>query len=1361
MKKVILLVAILSAAVVAEAKKIGIWSDRRIGIMVGVTNSLAQAGWEVTFIAPERRVDPPEGLTKKEIRKLKLPIIFESQEELSKYDVLYFPGGWGRYFFPSYKARKAIIRYVAAGGKVILSGFRGGYPRTANRPMFPEIAEVYNRLSSSWIFPAGDSVIAKSFGGKPVTAGSGDHLTLKVGEKGSVFAENSGDPVGAFGEVGFGRVIVYGGHFAYYIGDDTSESNEKLLFGMLKYLNGAKKPSKEEAAKAADLAEANFIRRENMLSLTLDERGPDATAGIIPMARDSITSVPEALAYKLDYFAKFLPKKEAGECAKRSAAIMKDVKAVIAKADEMKEAADKHLNSLDIDGLHKFAIKDSPWTKENVMAQFARILDTNIITRTEKYIDGIRPLVKKEKIRRIKAELKEDLKTVPALIAKMKNGTAKEKCEAALEIGRIQPNDKESIGMLVTLLNDKEEKVRTQAAISLGWMQCKDKYVLDALVKKLSHSNEWDRRRAAQALGNIGVKRPDIVKALIQCTKESQPGWNATTLAQLSCLALGHIKANEAVPQLLKIAKNADLEPSLRDCAVIALGYIGDKSVVPELEELAKNQKEPDFPRSYRRGKVNSIRNLFSFGMHGNDNLNLGLTLSVKYALEDIARGGREPGVKQMLERRSKDMCYAITKNCQSLAGRIFNGTAVFGPKTRKYILPHLKEAGFTGVHNAWGLQGMEPKAYLEMLREASELDLIWIDTLPGYALAGKTVTEWRLERMTDIPAISGYWAEESWPEPGFNSRYFYYFVEKHLGKDWRTKGGLNAQEIAYIDEMAKKDEWIHFGRVCDQNKTKESNFEAPWNGRLRTLLLEIENQALVDVWKESQDYLHASRIGFAHTYVISTADPVRFPEDNRAIHQVDTIGLESYQSFGRSSSYFMQRYRDGEGRSSMSELYNWYCPSAVHARLGFWQNAIHSKCFYNFALYHIFKYASSEYLWVWSKDRWEEFRRVYKRVAENKEYYKIVPSAANIAVLFSGRSSSVVRVSTYQQAPVPERNDQNAMSIWVAFGQIHRQADVVYADGVTVEKLSKYKILYLPDSKFLADKDMESIRTWVRNGGVLIAEGGSSLFDGSSLKMRRNYALNDVFGVDYKKTKFLAEDESDTFCRRRGEKVASFKFVADLEQRYHLNDSVHRDLKPVKSVKEIIIGKEAAEFMPGIAAGTKIEFDAALGVDDVKETTAKRIASYKDGSGAIYVNEYGSGRCYFFTSQYPLMGHITSEWEMMPNKWEFWRNVIPMLSAVVDGAYAKCGASPAVMAKGLNTDVEVTVDDYGDKYVVHMLDYNVKTKGVKNASLSIPGNREIKRVFYPDTNTEVSAAGRQIALRDFVNYDMIVVEFK
>lgn len=1358
---VFLAVAFLGISL-AQAKSICIWKDRRIGNLTGLTNSLENAGWKVTFVAPEQRIPPPEepvqsgGAKKAKKSKVKMPIIFDTPQELAKYDVILFPGGWGRYYFPSAKTRKSIIRYVASGGSVILAGFRGGYPRTANRPMFPEVAEVYNRLSSSWIFPSGNSDIAKAFGGVPVTAGSGDHLTLKVGPKGTAFAENSGDVVGAFGEVGYGKVIVYGGHFAYNVVDDTREGNEKLVLAMLKYLTDKKKVSPELAAKAADEADCNFVRRERMWDLTLDERGPDEKAGIIPMARDSISTVTESLAHKLNYYATMLEQDDATFCRKTASELLSRVNAVSAAAKKMSEEAKSYLAKLSIEELNKFKIDESPWRKDVVRAKFFELINTNELPKIEAIVSKMRPKVQAFKNAKIDRELKEDLKLVPELIVKMGSQLPKERYEAAKEIGRIQPTQSDAVDKLISLLSDEDDQVRTQAAISLGWMQCKK--AIPALIKNTKSASVWDRRRAVQALGNIGdVSAADALIAAVD-DKDGE-------VTRLALIGLGHLKARKAIPKLFSILDEADRDVLDHECAIIALGYIGDKSVVERLKSLAESTDDKVGPHSRNKKPVG---NLFSYGTHGISHPNLGIGLSIKHALEYIEKGGRAyTGVKQMKARRSKDLFYAITGNCQALAGRIHRGTGTFGRSNLVYLLAHLKEAGFTGVHNAWGTPGWSSELYLDMLREAADLDMIWIDSFPSYAAASKPETEYRFERTADIPSLSGYWAEETWPEPGMTAQEFLKAVEGKLGTDWRTNGKLDREEVAEVERIvADGGQFISFTSLCQRykrgdDKLRENNYSSPWDGRLRSLVLEIDGEYLTSFWRESQDYLHAARMGCAHTYVISTADPFRNISDNKAMRVIDSIGLESYQSFGRSTAYYMQRYRDGEGRSTMSELYNWYCPSAKHAKLGFWQNAIHSKCFYNFALYHIFKYASSEYLWVWSKDRWDSFREVFQRVAKNKEYYKIVPSASNIAVLYSCRTPAVTRCNKYQPCAVPQRSDQNPMAVWVALNQMQRPADVVYADDVSVEKLLKYKMVYLPNSKFLGMNDINAIREYVKRGGVLVAEAGSSLFDGETLKMNKNYTLSDVFGVDYVKTDYLADDESDTFCRRRGEKESAFKFVTDMENRYHIEDSIHRDLKPVKSIRKLVIEEAAAPFMPGLAKGTEIEIDAALGIDIVKPTTAKRIASFDKKRGGIFINEFGKGRCYFFASQYPLMGHITSEWEMMPNKWVFWQNVSEMLSSIVKGAYEFTRSAAPVEVTGVRDVVEVTVDDYGDKFVVHMLDYDVNSKGVYGAKMFVTGDREIKRIWYPDTNTELKVQDRSVNLRDFESYDMVVVEFK
>lgn len=1346
MKRSILVAAALALffSPCVEAGTIGIWKDKRIGNLSGIVNTLTNSGWKVKWLSQHReKIDGKN----RNVNDL------EQADRIAQCDVLLFTGGWGRYFFPSAAARREIIRYAASGGGVLLCGYRGGYPRTANRPMFPEVAEVNNRLSSGWLFPEGDSMLAKAFGGKPLLAGSGDHLTLKMGPDGTSFVGNSGDAVGACSDFGFGRVIVYGGHFSYSPGDDMSVENDRIFLAALKYLTGRKKPSAAAAAKAADEAEARFIRRERMWDLTLDERGPDSMAGIIPMARDSVIAVPESLAFKLEYFAGFLGGDDAKKCLATAGELHAEVAAVRAEAVKTKDAACAGLESMGLEDLRVFKINESPWSKEAVSSRFSKIVDEKRTVNAEALIALMKPKVKAVKLAAIDRELKKDLEMVPALLEKTASSKAKERCEAAMELGRIQPGDRKSLETLVALLDDPDSRVRSQAAVSLGWMQAKG--AVGALVEKTASDCVWTRRRAVQALGNIGDER--AAEALLKALDDKD-----LDVRQLAVISLGYVKARRAVGKLLEIAKgDADKYAHMQDIAIYALGFIGEKSVAPEIEKIIENT-EHDGPFQGRGNRIWPLKNMLSFGAHGTGRIQLGKHIAVKEALKLIANGGRaEKGVRQMKERRSKDIFYAVTGNCNAFAGRIWGGTrATFGGEKLKYLFPHLKEAGFTGIHNAWGLSSLNEDSYLDFLREADDLGLIVIDPNPGYAKADKGIFTYRMEYTDSIPCLSGIWEEETWPVPGMSREEFVTRARALYGSDWKKGAGLNAAESAEIEALLEKHPVVKFTDFCPMAKTKDENFSAPWNGRLRSLLLEIEGDKLRDTWRESQDYVQASRMGTAHTFVISTADPARFPNDGEALAQLDSVGLESYQSFGRSTAYFMQRYRDGEGRSSMSELYNWYCPSPEHAVRGFWQNAIHSKCFYNFALYHIFKYASSEYLWVWDNGRWDKAREVFKRVADNREYYRIKPSAANVAVLFSARSTSMSSESNFSQCPVPQRGDQNAMAVWTALGQLQIPADVVYADAVSLEKLSKYDVLYLTNSKYLGDKGIESIREWVAKGGVLVSDGGTSIFDGRTLAARRNYALADVFGVDYLGTEFLPADRHDTFCRRRGVKLSAYKFVGDLKRPYHFEDHVHRDLKPVKSVTEMTIAPEGAEFLSGVKPGATVEIDAALGIDKVKETTARKIASFADGKGALFVNEFGKGRCYFFASNYPMMGHVVSEWQMMPNKFDFWKNVTASLGAIVKGAFAKKGVSAPVEVTGVCGDVEVTVDDHGDKYVVHMLDYNVRSKGVKGAVLTIPGTRAIKRVWYPDTKTELRLEGRSVKLREFLPYDMVAVEF-
>ncbi len=99
-------------------------------------------------------------------------------------------------------------------------------------------------------------------------------------------------------------------------------------------------------------------------------------------------------------------------------------------------------------------------------------------------------------------------------------------------------------------------------------------------------------------------------------------------------------------------------------------------------------------------------------------------------------------------------------------------------------------------------------------------------------------------------------------------------------------------------------------------------------------------------------------------------------------------------------------------------------------------------------------------------------------------------------------------------------RRDPNQFWLSVeGFNEVQNNAnlltDVIFDDSLTVERLSPYPLLILPNVQCLSDAQCDAIRQYVREGGVLLATLDTSLHDEWGQK-RDNFALADLFGVDH-----------------------------------------------------------------------------------------------------------------------------------------------------------------------------------------------------------------------------------------------------
>ena len=1312
MKKVVIFffAAVLTQAVFG--KTVGIYrANRRDLVTPGLLRTIQDARWTQVDFAPRDLVDT---------------------NKLAAAHVLLFTGGWNDYFFPSDEARRALHGFVADGKGILSSGFRSGYCRTANRPLFPQVGATHNRGNGSILVGTGDSVLAKAIA-EPFSAGGWDHMTLAVGAEGNVFATCAGDPVGAYGEIYGGRYIALGAFIGASAPSSGMERVERDAFlAMLDWLSAAPRRSAAEVAKARAQAELDFLRREKRWDWTLDSRGPDRNPGIVPSARHRIAGILESRLYRLDYQCAFL-----GRAPGSAQAAMAELRTALAELDAKTKARTAAVLAR-IDGMTAQALDG--W-KTDRAAQIpkteAELLPAERLTALRAQADQLigqrQPRVDAIKAERLARERKADAARVPELAKALADGEVAARRDAVAELGRI--GHATGGPALIAALNDSDQTVRVNAILGLGWMQARE--AVPPLIEMAKGTDARMTRRAVQALGQIGDAR--AIPVLLPLVRDAD-----LFTADNAILALGWLKAREAVPELVRIATTLNRdngnERGMMLAAVRALGAIGDETAIPALEKVA--QDRDDFPRSRRGARL--ISNIYSTAQ------SIGFKRHAEMAIADIrdaAKRARPAGVAQPAFLAASNRFYALTKRFNALAGRPTTGTNLFKDDPLAY-LAYLKEAGMTGVHMAWGYQDADPDAYLKLIQACNDLDLIVVDTwpfdgnmfgskwmvsAPRQSSLEKAAGDLLAERYRNEPAFAGLWSEEIYPHPEISMAEF---------EAWYSAAYQAAprEQFGYTDEKGFAEKAKTFGAEMAECRAHKN----------------------LVFWRESQEWMHGLRKGCALTFSIShrsIADHAGMTAlAGDALH---VNGPEAYQCFGRDNAFLMEMHKDGRARPVMCEFYNWYTPSPAHAVRGFAQHLMHGECFYNFHLAHIFKYAGGGYNWTWGPDRWEHARRIFRKARKIRQYLAVPESGANVAQLCSDRTATQY---LHKSCPPGFRWYQHQAALWTALQQSQIPADVIWAESLSAEKLARYRVIVTVDSKLLNDRQAALLRDWVKKGGVLIAGGTVSLFDQAD-QARGNYLLADVFGVSHAGFMGVTDPaRNDTLMFERGK--PPLPLVSTMMRPTVLNH-VHRETKPEKSVGVYTVQANAA--LPGMAVGAACEYDMPLGYDRVTPTAGTEVlAAFADGDPAVTLARFGAGACYFWTPIYPALCYVGSEYENDANKKDFWPNVREILAAMVRGGLARQGATLPVDVTGVSKEVEVTVREQPERHrtMVHLLDYDTGRELVKNATIVIhpPGDRTAQRVFYPDTHTAlpftVTPAGLTASLRDFSVHDMLVIEW-
>ena len=1357
---------------VGWGRTVGIWKDGRSYIRDGMLKTLQEAGWETVILAGSDMSD---------------------EAKLAALDVIFLPAGWNAYWFADANARRSLVKFVAGGKGILAGAFRSGYVRTANRPFFPQVGMAHNRVNGPYILAYGDSELAKAID-QPFCPGGWDHIVIKVGPLGKVFAVSGDDPVGVYGEIYGGRYLVFGA----FIGIDAKTeamqgTDRRALLAMLDWLDAAPKLSDAKRAELQAEADLEFLRREKLYDWLLNERGPDRGLGILPNIRNGLAVPLESRLYTLQYMSQYLAGKQAKQCRSEVKTLERAVKKLDRSSEKERSRVARRIKKMDLEELLAESptvkttdvlakIEATPGRTEEEEKKIVAIVKrcatkrppvyaakkvatylhagsvreklfpaadlSKLVAEADSAISAFRAPVKAAKAGAAAIEHGQDLAMVPNLIKSCASDDVTIRREAVLELGRI--GDPGTASTLIRMLGDADEKVRVDAIIGLGWMQSKE--AVPALIKVAAGDDIPIQRRAIQALGQIGDPRG--IKALTANIDSKD-----YLVSENAVMGLGWLKAKAAVPRLLEIATDSDPQDpeqrGLKLAAIRSLGHIGDQSALPLLEKLAK--EATDFPIARRGGK--RITNIYSTAQ------TLGVQGHAELAVEEIKAGGRdEVGIKQADFLAAKDKFYGLTRRFNALVGRM---NLLFDPNFKSNpadLFPYLWEAGFTGIHQAWGEPRSDPEEYVKLVEAAGELDLLWIEVMPfdSNFFGGKNFYRSRRQHAIEkpgaeatllkyqyVPAFHGFWSEETYPGAKMTAVEFEGWLKNKYGPGFREKLGL----------------------APDQDLAGMAGSKYPeYRGPLKTEYLRFCTDKLVAYWRESQEWLHGMRKGCAFTFSVTNILTIKYPGlTGRAGTAIDANGPESYQSFGRYNAFFMEMHKDGEAKPVMCEFYNWYSPSPAHDVRGFAQHLMHGECFYNFCLNHIFEQASNYDMWSWDTDRWDNAKKVFQKARKIGEYLRVPASAANVGLLCSELS-----FTPFYSVNLHESNNsllrrwyQNEAGLWTALNQSQMPTDIIWAETMSPEKLSRYRVLVVSDAKIITVQQAKLIRDWVNDGGTLIASGTTSLFD-EWAALQKDYRLADLFGVSYAGHVGVSDpSQIDTYCWKPGGQT-TFKAVSGLDPE-NFRNHVHRDAKPVKSLGTYTVAAGAQTYLPGLAPATKCEYDLPLGYDQVKPGAATVLAKFANGDPALTVNPVGKGLCYLWTPIYPGLCHVTSDWQMQPNRMDFWPNVRELLAAMVQGGLAHVNAALPVEVFGVSKEVEVTLRQQPehDRWMVHLLNYDPKLAMVKAPRLVVhpPPGRQVKRLFYPDTKTKLRSKaaehGVTARMRDFAVHDMLVIEWE
>lgn len=334
-----------------------------------------------------------------------------------------------------------------------------------------------------------------------------------------------------------------------------------------------------------------------------------------------------------------------------------------------------------------------------------------------------------------------------------------------------------------------------------------------------------------------------------------------------------------------------------------------------------------------------------------------------------------------------------------------------------------------------------------------------------------------------------------------------------------------------------------------------------------------------------------------------------------------------------------------------------------------------------------------------WRPEYWDIQSAVYRGMEKAEYYLTDTQPTAQVAVLYSMRS---VIAESATNSFWGNTGNRNGFLVYNALVNLHRPVEGCMVEGLTPEKLKRYKVMFLIDAPALSPQECERLRNWVRGGGTLIVGANTSLQDQWG-RAQSDYELADMFGLHFK---------------RMEQGVSAFAFQGDNEKY------------------------------------VQVVYDKSYGYADVVVDKAKVLSRWENNTPALLVNSVGLGGVYYISAQRP--GFYNSSDNPLSGIYEESKPGFPKLFRHLAALHQ---GPPVVEVIGAPEDLEVQVRQKGKAIIVHLLDWREdRTVNGLEIKLNKPGSWKAR---YPMTgeeggNTDSHAA---VKIKPVRVHSMIILE--